>query len=633
MTRKNTRSSQETPDVLQSLDTFFEKHSKKFFWTGLTLSFVFSLLLFSAKMSEMGDDSGYILRAYKLLKFGDYPVWQGPFYPFFLSVFMAVFGVRIMLFKFLSTFLVVGSLYFFYKALKNTIPYALLMPVFLLTAINSWVLFFSSQTFNEALYMLLQALLFFLLFRNKAILEQDFTFKKDWKAFLLIGLVLFLGGLTRNINLGAVAAIVLFFLFIGKFKSAIASVVSYGIFYSIFEVVKKMIWGNIGAQIASQGETLLLKNPYNKQEGYETFGGYIDRLVDNSMYYISNAFYSMTGLRAENAEGSGFLTLLTYALAILALILVFRKNRVLLFNVVYVGVMCLATFVVLQVFWAQWRMVGVFYPYLLLALFSALYYGLKRFRKWQILYPLVLVVLLFTGLGQTFSKAGKNIPILKANLKGDIFADYAPEWKYFMQMSQFAAEKIPADQMIASRKPEMSFIYTGREFYGIGSVPEVNRDTVLRMIRSDQTVFGVDMNALMRTNVFPRIASSLLCAVQGEDNSFTGIYQMDASKATEFFKDLAVASVSVDPKPMESMQAKANAGVVLHWTDPDLLVKKLNDYKVRFIVLNSPNLFITVHRYLSLIQIKYPNSLSTVHSIGDQQAGATLVEFSPDHLN
>jgi len=621
-------------DLLDKFDGFLKKYKKGLFWSGMAFAFLFSFLLFSSKMSEMGDDSGYILRAFKLLKHGDYPGFQGPFYPMILSLFIAVFGVKIVLLKGLSMIFILLALYFFYKALEGKIPYSILLPVFLLTAINSFILYFSSQTFSEAMYLFLQVMLFWVLTRKDgAVFQKDFNFKLDWKHFLLIGLVLFIGGMTRSVHLGAVVAVIVFFLMIGKWRSALASLGSYGLFFALFEIAKRIFWQNDQAQIASQGSQMLLKNPYNAQEGVETFSGYIDRLIGNSLYYISDAFYAITGLGKEGGGVSIFLTLMVYVLVLLALYLVFKKNRILLFNIIYTGALCLVSFISLQTFWSQWRLIGVFYPFILLALFSAFYYGFKRFRGVQFIYPVLLVVLLLSGLSDTFKKTGKNLPVLKANIAGDLFADYSPDWKSFMEMSQWSAKQIPTDCQIASRKPEMSFIYTGREFYGVYRLPEVNMDTLKAMIKPDQIVIGLDPMKMSQTPVFGYVCKDVLCFVQGEDNSFVGVYHMDATKAGKLLPELKAAGLTVDRNVIQSLDSKAASGIALHVTDPEMLAQQFLKNNVQYIILNSPNLFSTMHRYVSFLQFKYPKSLSIVHAIGQQQAQTMLLKFDKEQLN
>jgi hypothetical protein len=620
-------------DLFDRMDLFFENHQKWIFWLTMGFSLLFSLLLFSLKMSEMGDDSGYVLRAFKLLKEGDYPTFQGPFYPMFLSLFVAVFGVKIVLFKGLSLVFILLALYFFFRSLQGRVPYSLLMPVFILTAVNSYILYFASQTFSEAPYLLLQAMLYYVLFKKDSTFQQDFEWKADWKHYLLIGLLLFLGGLTRSVHLGALAAVLVFFLLIGKWRSALAALGGYGIFWAMFELIKRLFWHNNSAQISSQGHQMLLKDPYNPQQGMEQFSGFIGRFVDNSQYYISNSFFMQTGLRGEADGVNAFLTLLFYGLVLLGLYLVFKKNKPLLFNILYIGAICLVTFFGLQAFWSQWRLIGIFYPFLLLAFLTAFYYGLKRFPKLQFVYPLLLIVMLFAELGDTFKKTEKNIPVLKENMAGNTFADYAPEWKSYMEMSQWAAKEVPADYTIASRKPEMSFIYTGRVFYGIYNVPEVNMDTLKARIKPDRVLLGFDPSQLAQVQVFEQIRKDVLCFVQGTDNSFVGVYQMTAAKAESILPLVKAAQVPVDQNVMQTLNAKVASGVQMHVTDPELLVKEFVDNDIRYVILNSPNLFSTLYRYLSFIQFKYPRSLSLVHTIGQQPAHTSLVQFNQEQLN
>lgn len=633
MSKNTNKAASVAKDLLDKLDLFLENRRSIIFLVSVAFSVLFSLLLFSIKMSEMGDDSGYILRAFKLLEYGEYPSFQGPFYPMFLSLFITLFGVNIILLKLLSLVFVLLGLIFFYKSLKDKIPNSILIPSFVLSAINYYILFFSSQTFSEALYLLLQSLFFYVLFRNDAVYKRDFKWKEDWLSFFLIGLVLFLGVLTRSVHLGVLAILPLFFLLVGFWKSSIASIGSYGLFWILYEGIKRFFWNNDLSQISSQGSQMLLKNPYNAQEGMETFSGYIDRLIGNSQYYISNAFLTQTGLREESVTISIFLTILLYFFMFLGLFLVFKKNKPLFFNFLYVGGLCLVTFVGLQTFWAQWRLIGIFYPFLLLAFFSTFYYGLKRFKKVQFLYPLLIVVMLFLGVRTTLEKTQENLPILKKNLRGDTFAGYAPEWKSFMEMSQWAAMNVPKETMIASRKPEMSFIYTGRPFYGVYRVPEVSLDTLRSRLNPDLVVLGLDPNQLIKTPVFEEIRTSVLCFAQGSDNSFYGVYQMDSTKAERIISVLQSNRVQFDLEVMQTFHDKERTGVRFNVVDPEKLVQDFVKNDVHYIILNSPNLFSTLYRYLTFIQLKYPRSLSTVNAIGSNRAQTTLVKFDHKQLD
>ena len=65
-------------DFLDVLNVFFKKIAPLLFWLGLGMTILFSLLLFDLKVSDGGDDSSYIVRAYEFIKNGVFPTFQGP---------------------------------------------------------------------------------------------------------------------------------------------------------------------------------------------------------------------------------------------------------------------------------------------------------------------------------------------------------------------------------------------------------------------------------------------------------------------------------------------------------------------------------------------------------------------------
>src|SRR4051812_11309503 len=85
--QKNAAAAAPREGLLVRLEYWFEKNDKKIFYSLLFLSTLFSLLLFDSKVSEGGDDSSYIQRAWSFLHEGVYPYFQGPAYPVFLSGF------------------------------------------------------------------------------------------------------------------------------------------------------------------------------------------------------------------------------------------------------------------------------------------------------------------------------------------------------------------------------------------------------------------------------------------------------------------------------------------------------------------------------------------------------------------
>ena len=162
MTKKPVQDSPKS--VFVAVDSFFTKHQKMFFWISIGLFTLTSLLLFNVRVSEGGDDSTYIIRALNLWNKGTYPTYQGPVYPMGLSLIAGIGGLKLGLLKVTSLVFLVGFLVLFYRSFKNRISNTTLFLTLLLFSVNSFVAYFSSQTYSEALFMLLQIPVFLLLF-------------------------------------------------------------------------------------------------------------------------------------------------------------------------------------------------------------------------------------------------------------------------------------------------------------------------------------------------------------------------------------------------------------------------------------------------------------------------------------
>jgi hypothetical protein len=259
----------------------------------------------------------------------------------------------------------------------------------------------------------------------------------------------------------------------------------------------------------------------------------------------------------------------------------------------------------------------------------------------QFAYPLILGILFLAGISDTFAKAGKNMPVLVKNLSGDIFAGYTPDWKNFMLMSQWAAKNTPAEFKTASRKPEMSFIYSGRPFYGIYSVKEVTPEDLISKVGPDEKAYGFDVERVMRIKDYESICNNLTGIVQAGDNSLTAIFKFKNDSLQKIENIISQSGIYVDRDPFTTMNSRKAGGVQLSCVDPDLLVKLLKDNKARYMILpsirmnpeqNTGQILTTMHRYLGWIQLKYPRSIRLVHTIGDSEK-SQLVEFDLENMN
>ncbi len=486
-------------DLFEKLDQFFDSKGNLFFWISLFFTLLFGFLLFSFRVSEAGDDSAYIFRAFKLVKDGAYPTFQGPLYPMVLSLFIWIAGINITLLKSLSLVSIIFHLYFFYRAFKGRVSGFLLVYVMIIISFNAFIAYHASQTYSEAFFLCLQALFFFYFFNAFVAKTESPSIKESWGNYLILGLLLLLLGLTRSIGYGAFIAVIIFFAISMRWKSLAFTTGAFVLEYGIFGIIQKLAFKTGGAQFSSQLNTLMQIDPFNPSKGNESFMGFVQRFWGNSNLYLSKHIYKFIGFRPEMLDPKSILTLIIYALFIVAIYFAFKKNKYLLFTGIYLAVLIGITFIIVQTRWDQDRLILVYLPLILLFLFSGLYYlGKQKSTKFiQGLLPILMIIIFFTNLNVTTKKVKANDEYLMQILAGNKFYGMTLDWINYIKMSQWAAKNTPKDVMIACRKPSISFIYAKREFYGIYRIPSENPDELLQNLK-DKNVKFVIMGSLRK---------------------------------------------------------------------------------------------------------------------------------------
>ncbi|MDR2916517.1 MAG: glycosyltransferase family 39 protein [Tannerella sp.] len=637
--------------LIEKTDNFFTKHEKLLSILSLILATITSILLFDVKVSLSGDDCDYIVAAGEFWKNFTYPGHHGPLYPIILSPFVGIFGIKLVLLKALSVIFIVASLWFFYKSFQHIVPAIIIIPTLLLVSINPYVLFFASYTYSEPLFMFMQALFFYLFskyFWNK---NSEYSLKKDWGKYLALALAIMGMGLTRTIGFCVIGVIILYFIIERRWKDLIYTVSIFTIIFGIFYFLKPIIWPDSSS--VQSFETLLAKNPYNPEQGSEGFSGIIQRLIDNSNIYLSGFLYKYFGFRSSSdlpLKDLPALSILTYILFIICFVSVFKKNKSLVFTGLYAGILIFANFILLHKSWAQDRILMVYYPYVLLFLIGGFYYifNKKAFRSISFIFPLILASL-FIGTGiHAKNRIGKNLPALQQYLLGNDLYGLTPDWENFVKMSRWANENLDKDVVIASRKPTISYVYTGRYFYGMYNVPYVNIHEITKqsLVDKNDNIFltiEVGENQAILNNLAP-LLQYIFVTKQGASFSINGkgiksaiVYKIEKSL---FSEDLINSlneyklNYTLDYDSfLKQYVEDSNVGYQI--IDPDVLLQNIKDNNIRYLILakirvytpQNTGLFInTIHQYVTFIQLKYPNRFVLRHTIGKEET-CELAEY------
>jgi len=659
---------------------------------GILLLFaLLSAMLFDVKASDAGDDSNYIQMAYGFLHNHTFPAYQGPLYPIILSVFIAIFGINLILLKALSGIFLLLFLIVTFRTFRNSLPLALLLCFLGFLAVNKTFIYYGSQTFSEALYLLFTALVVF--FFGKYFIagenpQQPKPFKKLAVQHLIVGSLLLACFLTRTAGIACVGAVLLYFLLYKQWKNLGFAVGAFVVAYIVFSLIKKIGWSHASAvQFSDQLKMLLQKDAYNPGKGSEDFSGLVVRFWDNSKQYLSAHFYIILGFQKpeyipDALQKGTAVTVITYIVLAASLWSAFKSNKLIFFAGLTAVLGTLMTFVMLQVSWNQERLILVHVPYLLLLIIYAIYKGVNS-AKTKIppvvsraaAYIVISLCIIFS-LQVTQQQISDFAPERQENMAGNMLYGFTPDFQNFIQLSKWSAEHIGKDTMIACRKPSIAFIYSQRPFFGIFTIPNITeKDALNYKAPAGSTAYTVSLNAFNDpvTMSFQR-AFAKYSTIEVQWNTVQRndtVYQQNNGKllSTATMKNpndksgvnrnapIHTVIYAVPDSAKAAFTKMADDSKLTYATSPDEIFKNLHDNsrepytyrfddllnnlksnKVHYMVIASlrqnpavktENIISTLHRYAFMLQLKYPDLFSIVRTEGqDEQAQLIKIDYS-----
>lgn len=495
--KKTVRKSKSVSSIQKSSISLLDKWNKKIqsiqernlLIVFLLLTLVVDILNFNMKISEAHDDALYIEAAYRFIH--EFPNYfytaNAPLYPLFLATLMKLFGFKLYIFKAFNILFHLGTVYFMFQTFKKIIAPVFFVFVMLFLSINYLMVYFSSMTFTEQMFMFIQSGLFY--FMSQVILnEENIKVQNnnnklfDVKNILLLALFVFLLNITRNISVSALPAVLIFMYFLKSYRKKILLFLgSYAALQILFKLLIKIIWGAASTnQYGSQSKILLQKDPYDATQGYDNWWGFIERFFGNTELYFSKRFFQILGLKDElNTNTNMFIPIIMWVLIFWAIWVSFKDRKYLItFVGLYILALLSSTFLVLQTRWDQPRFVLIAMPSMMILYF----YLIEKYFKSVIMRNIsfILVLVLSTSLMiSNIKRTVQNFPVFLKNLNGDIYYGYTPDWINFLKASEWCGNNLPPEAYVASRKAPMSFIYGKRKFFPIYSVikkdPETNQ--------------------------------------------------------------------------------------------------------------------------------------------------------------
>ena len=605
--KKKHEGKKQKESFLEKINAFIGKRDTLLFWIIFAVTAIVSTILFDPKISVGGDDSGYIISANEFARNFTFPGFQGALYPIVLSLFVLIFGIAPVPLKIFSLLSMLGFIYMSYITFRKIIPAFLLFSGLLLISINSYVLYFASQTYTEAFYMFIQTVVFYLFIRF--FIEEEAVLKpvNHVKRHLWLALAVLCAILTKNIAFYMVIGISGYFLLYKRWKDVLLFAGSFIAVFFIFWGIKALVWGGLPFG-TSQLDSLLRKDFYQPEFGYEDLKGMFGRLCDNSVTYLSGRTFLMLGL---GAKVSNFFTILMYIIAIGALFLSYKKNKAIFFAGLMSGVFLMSSFIILQTMWNQYRLIVPSFFYVVIVSMSFFYYLFSvKFRALQIIIPLLTVILFFTVLEDTITTIKKNKETGNA---------YTPDWENFLNASRWVGENLKADEKAASRKPEMSSIYAnGKPFKRISSIPAGDTDLFLKEWQEQPDKYIAVPASDDYEMLYPYYKASIQI---DKANSYKIIHNVDSVYTKLTQQNIPVFTFS-------NVWDVKTKGAQISVFYADTLLNNLRKDNVTHIMIgslranpeeNNGNIISTVLLYVYYIAEKYPYLFFPVHQEGIQE--------------
>jgi hypothetical protein len=408
-----------------------------------------------------------------------------------------------------------------------------------------------------------------------------------------------------------------------KYLTAVYSACSFALFWGLYQkVTVPLFWGhlNIKGGMTGQAGSIFLKNVYNPGEGREDFWGMVTRFFENAKIY-SSQFFELIGIKPVTSSHSYlFFVLILILIGISLGYAIVKKQRYMVALILYVTAFLCVTFVSLNVFWQQARLVMVYIPMIIAIVAYGIIMLLKtkpaKFFQW--IYPAAIILLVLVNLNNTIDKVQEHFPKLQKNIAGNKYYGFTPDWVNYFLMSEWAAKNLDKNKTIVCRKSSMSFIYTGRAFGSIGSVPTVMSDSALVSSNFKQHFLGVKYSDI------PKNIQSFLCpyikVILIGDNDYYYAYDLPESIFTEVVRPISQKYTKPEDLLTVIKTMKENYGVY-----PDQLLELLRSKSVDYVIdarlrsnpaRKTSHTINTITRYMRFIQEKYPDTFRKIHQIG-----------------
>ena len=598
-------------------------------YLSLFTTLIFCGLYFNIGINIGGDDSGYVLRAMRFWENGEFPKIQGVIYPLFLAPFYGLTNGNLILLKMISILMFLGSQYFIFFTYKSNFQPLSFLILLLTLSINYYWLTYSSLTYSEALFNLIQfGTIYF--FYHRFICRMASTW--DVIVLALLGLILLK---TRVIGAAILVASFIYFLKYKQWKTLLHFSLISLLLIVLWDTLTHLSFHDNKTILVSQIMGLLQKNPYDASQGSADFILLIQRLFFNLNNYVSKHMMQLLALRSYDfIESNWIFTIATSLLIIVAAFLNRSRNKIIIFSLIYLAVGMIVVLATPKI-WSQVRFIQPFIPIIYIVLIYEFQEAAKKKLSW--LPCIIALLLLVFQMVHSVHYIKDNVVKIEAYQYGDKYFEHTPDWKNYLNTCEWVGDNIDKrDGKVACRKPHIAALVSKEDnFYGIYKVPDYNCFTIRNKLTSTKEQFiAIDVEKFFSYQIPNEISIAL-------ENSYTGAILEDSKNTNwrlfnirekELYNTIIRANDQMNfVLPIQSLVSEENSYSV---SFADSLVQNLKRNNVKYLMVahlrvykesRSEEVLSSMHNYMATIGIKYPNMFKQVYQLGLESREPTTV--------
>lgn len=427
--------------------------------SGFILVILVQVLAFNPALDRNGDNARYICGAISLAKTGEYKdiehpnehykTTDQPGVSIMLAPLVKIFGVNILLFKFVPFLLTIGSLILFFILLENFIAKEIAIILTLILGTQPYISTFSSMIMTEIPFIFFSLLSFWLL------LKYEKSEKINYIMGILCALSILMTYFSRTMGIGFSISSVLYFVLKKDWKKAFFLGVLVFILFGGWQLRNKLVGGTsqlsaiTGANgLGAEGITILV-------------GKGIKNLL-TSLNLIPQVLFADASVRWKiNPFGVKELIILSLVFIGYVSNLIKKRSQLDLFFIIALASLCIGT--PDSNLLPMARYLCVFVPFFILYFYLGINFIFSFWGKAKEYTNIVSLVLLLLLVFSNFS--GTAFKIQQAHT-GQL---YSKSMENYFNAGKWIKDNTPEDVVVACRKDNTFYLFSERKAYRFAS--------------------------------------------------------------------------------------------------------------------------------------------------------------------